>query len=138
MTFVSSLLPPHWFHPWHCSHTTHFIPHTCWPPQYQQPKWCVVWVNGNFVYYIIFYLFSLQMLPPHHCTNDGAAHLPFAPYVTQVDLHHSNGSNYMSRCIIWAQGNLFNLIYFIFSTDTAMSPLHQQCHCPPPACSLCH
>ena len=80
------------------------------------------------------------MPPPHHCTND-AAHLPLAPYIPQVNLHHLNGSNDMSRHVVWANSNfyfLFHFISFIFITDAAMSLPCQRHHHPPPTHSLYH
>ena len=88
-------------------------------------------------YFILFYSFLLQRLPHHYCTNDGATHLSLAHYITQINLHHSNSPNNVSRYVIWAYGILFYFILFVFVTSATTSlPCQQHHHHLPPTHSL--
>ena len=88
-----------------------------------------VYFTTCFVYFLVYLL-----LPPHHLYP--WCHLPTTHFLPPTC--RSLQCQWPKRHIVWANGNLFHFISFILITDTAMSPLHQQCHCPPPACSLHH
>ena len=93
----------------------------------------VVWANGNFLFFISFYFIHFcyrgHHVTTHYCINNGATHLPLAPYITWINLHHSNGPNNVSRCIIWAYSILFYFYFICF--------FYQCCHTTVTVLNIC-